>query len=116
MTRIWRSIFVLAAAVALWSMLWSQQPEQESATIEKRLEATEQRLASIEKALEASAGAPARLPDAALESRLNRLETRLERLEAQSVRDPVGAPSAGYDRMLESRVRSLEQQVARLRR
>jgi hypothetical protein len=105
-----------AAAVAVWSALWAQQPQQEPASVEQRLEAAEQRLALLEKARDTSAESAARLPDAALETRLGRLESRVEKIEGQSLRQPVGAPSGSYDRMLESRVRMLEQQVARLRR
>jgi len=111
-----RTALLVAAAVAIWSVLWGQQPQQEPATVEQRLETAEQRLALLEKALNTSAESPTLLPDAARESRLNRLEGRVDRLEAQSLRQPVGAPSAGFDRMLESRVRMLEQQIARLSR
>jgi len=116
MKRLLRTALVVAAGVAIWSGLWGQQAQQEPATVEERLQAAEQRLAMLEKALDTSVEPPTRLPEAALESRLGRLESRVDKLEAQSLRQPVGAPSAGYDRMLESRVRMLEQQVARLRR
>jgi len=116
MKRLLRTGLVLAAAVVIWSALWAQQPPQEPATVEQRLEGAEKKLALLEKALETSVEAPTRLPDGALETRLGRLESRVDRLESQSLRQPVGAPSGGYDRMLEGRVRALEQQVARLRR
>jgi hypothetical protein len=120
MTRTLRIALVAAAAVAIWSVLWGQQAAEpqagQPATVDQRLEAAEKRLAILEKALDTSVESPTRLTDAALESRLGRLENRVERLEAQSLRAPVGAASNSYDRMLESRVRMLEQQVARLSR
>jgi polyhydroxyalkanoate synthesis regulator phasin len=111
-----RTALAVAAGAVLWSVLWGQQPGEEPATVEDRLEQGEKRLALLEKALETSVDPPTRLPDAALESRLGRLESRVDRLEAQSLRQPAGSSSLSDNRMLESRVRALEQQVSRLRR
>ena len=116
MTTLLRTALAIAAGVAIWSVLWGQQPEEKTATVDGRLEQAEKRLAMLEKALDASVEPPTRMPDAALESRLGRLESRVERLEAQSLRQPVGSAAPSNNRMLESRVRALEQQVARLRR
>ena len=124
MNRWLQAALAATATAVVWSALWAQpqqpqqaqQPKQEPASVEQRLEAAEQRLVLLEKALNSSAESPTRLPDAALETRLGRLESRVEKIEAQTLRQPVGAPSGSYDRMLESRVRMLEQQVARIRR
>jgi hypothetical protein len=115
MTRFWRTTLSLAAIVVICSVLWGQQPQQEPATVDQRLERVEERLALFEKALAAAPELADRLPEAALETRLTRLEARVERFEAQAAREPAGAPSSGYDRMLESRVRALERQISRLR-
>jgi hypothetical protein len=115
MTKLLRTTLLLAAIVVIWSVLWGQQPQQEPATVDQRLEQVEERLALFEKALAASPELAGRLPQAALETRLIRLESRVEKIEAQSLREPAGAPSSGYDRMLESRVRALERQISRLR-
>ena len=101
--------------VGVWGQQ-AQQDQQEPATVEQRLRGSRKAARRVEKALETSVEPATRLTDAALESRLGRLESRVERMEAQSLRQPVGAASSSYDRMLESRVRMLEQQVARLSR
>ncbi|MEX2301561.1 MAG: hypothetical protein WD733_11525 [Bryobacterales bacterium] len=115
MTKLLRTTLSLASIAVIWSVLWGQQPQQQPATADQRLEKIEERLALVEKALAASSEAAGRLPEAALDTRLTRLETRVERFEAQTAREPAGAPSSGYDRMLESRVRALERQISRLR-
>jgi hypothetical protein len=107
-------IAIAMTAVAIGSVIWSQQAKEQPSTVEERLAKLEERLVSTERAVRVLADPPTRLPEGALEARLMRLEDRLTRLETSSQRTAPGAPGPNFDRVLEARIRALERQVARL--
>lgn len=108
-------VLTLLLGLAMGSALRSQAPQKEPKTVEQRLEELEDRVGGIEKTLAGLLPAAGKIASSD-DARLSRLETRINRLEEQSLRYRPGAPMTGSLPMIESRLRALESEVARLRR
>ena len=95
---------LLAAAFAVLSLA-QQAPDPPSE--HERLAQLEKQASEMQRTLVLLAG------DGAIETRLARIEIRLDRLEQQSIRSSSSG-GVSSDRMMESRLRTLENAVMRL--
>jgi hypothetical protein len=119
--RKWKSRYAVAAlavALAIWSALWAQDPAANPRDPAQQLQDLTKRVEGIEKVLagllasQETANVPLGATGANLATRLDRIEGRLTRIEAESRYRP-GTPGSGGQ--VESRLSALEREVARLR-
>lgn len=110
MPRSWLVPGLLLAAFAVLSL--AQQAGVEPSD-QERLVQLEKQMADVQRTLVALSGdGTVGMTPAMLETRLSRIELRLDRLEQQVIRS--SGPAASADRMLDSRLRTLENAVMRL--
>lgn len=108
-------LFFVVLCVGAHSALHSQASAAKPKPVDQRLEELEERLTGVEKTIAGLLPVGERAAPT-IGPRLNQLETRVSRLEADALRYRPGAPMTGSLPMIESRLRALESEVARLRR
>jgi hypothetical protein len=120
--RKWKSRYVVAAlavALGIWSGMRAQDPAAKQQDPAQQLQDLTKRVEGIEKVLagwlasQETANVPIGAAGANLATRLDRIEGRLTRIEAEG-RYRAGTPGSGGQ--VESRLSALEREVARLRR
>jgi hypothetical protein len=110
MRRTWLLLGLLLVAFAV--IAWAQQAKDER-TDHERIVELETRLDDVQRLLGGiSDDGTVGMTPAALELRLARIETRLDRLEQLGIRS--SGLANGSDRMTDSRLRNLEYAVMRL--
>lgn len=111
MSRTWLVPGLLLAVFAVLSL--AQQAGDEP-TDQERIVQLEKQVGDMQRTLVALSGdGTVGMTPAALELRLARIETRLDRMEQQVIRSS-GSAGVSSDRMMESRLRTLENAVMRL--
>ena len=112
MAKLWLFCGLLLAASSAVSL--GQQAGEEELSDRERIVQLEKQLDEMQRALVALSGDRAvDMTPLSLETRLSRIELRLDRLE-QQVLQASGPTGAASGRMLDSRLRTLENAVMRL--